>query len=613
MPNCLSILCAADLAQMRRTRTHRSNRILTRPSLLSIIFLTLLFALSARACVGNTPDESSEKIIGIHLGRTESRVGGVKDGRIVVFPEGEGGYDPARIPSLVSLTEKGLVVGEEARSAGGPDLFKAVLEIGDYIPTPENPNPSPKQPPQTGIEFVLDKTSHPAVQVTLNNATHTISPPAIYATLLTSLRSIAEDSLGAGITGAVISLPRGATDRDRSFIGRAGALIGLPIVRQQNETTSTILALGLDEESYGTDRYALMFDLDGDAEEMHLRLVEIDMGVVDTIAAHSVAEIAGSIGDAEYMDDAVAEDLSAILKTEAMGSVGSLVNAALARSGQRAIDELLRKANFTRNEITDLIFTGDAAFYPKMQDSIEAYLTRAHVQSAAGDGTSTGARNEINVANSMTLSAAPIWGAALTAYRMMVEDWVPCCCSTRRPPIEVSVGGGGDVVEVIPACQDVPILLSEVVEGKCDDDDSGQTKIQVVMRDVPSVDYHAQFELGDAYVANETISDILVAEFNLPTACDPDTPVAIEIEMLLSRQMELRVKATDRKSNESRLLTVPYLNSECGAKGRDAPRQYSLEIAAPAGSSLEAEYQRDLRGLVGGSSGQKKVLARRAE
>jgi molecular chaperone DnaK (HSP70) len=477
----------------------------------------------------------------------------------------------------------------------------------DYFPTPENRDPSPKRTPQPGIEYVLDKTSHTEIQVTLNNATHTISPPDIYAPLLTSLRSIAEDSLGAGITGAVISLPRGATDLDRSYIERAGALIGLPIIRQQNETTSTILALGLDEESYGTDRYALMFDLDRDAEEMHLRLVEIDMGVVDTIAAHSVAEIAGNIGDAEYMDDTVAEDLSAILKTEAMGSVGSLVNAALARSGQRAIDELLRKANFTRNEITDLIFMGDAAFYPEMQDSIEAYLTQAHVQSATGDGTSTGERTEINVANSMTLSAAPIWGAALTAYRMMVEDWVPCCCSTRRPPIGVSVGGGGDFVEVIPACQDVPILLSKVVEGKCDD--CGQMRIQVVMRDVLSVDYHAQFELGDAYVANETITDILVTEFELPTACEPDTPVTIEIEMLLGRQMELRVKATDRKSNESRLLTVPYLNSECGAKDRDAPRQYSLEIDSAAGSSLEAEYQTDLRGLVGGSSGQKTVLA----
>jgi hypothetical protein len=58
----------------------------------------------------------------------------VKDGRIVVFPEEEGGYDPARLPSVVSLTEKGLVVGEEARRAGGPDLFKAVLEIGYDIP-----------------------------------------------------------------------------------------------------------------------------------------------------------------------------------------------------------------------------------------------------------------------------------------------------------------------------------------------------------------------------------------------------------------------------------------------------------------------------------------------
>ncbi|KAL3449144.1 Hsp70 protein-domain-containing protein [Aspergillus insuetus] len=610
---------------MRRTQPHRFNRIATHPSasILTIVFLAFLFALGARACPGNSiPGESSEKIIGIHLGRTESRVGGVKDGQIVVFPAEEGGDEPARIRSVVKLTEEeGLVAGEGAMTAGGPDLFTAVLGISEHLPTSEDGEPSPKPPPP-GIEYVLNNKGHPEIQVTINETKHTISPPDIYASLLMSLRSIAEKTIGPNITGAVISLPRGASDRERSYIEYAGDLINLPIIRQQNETTSTILALGLDEESYDSDRYALVFDLDMDADELHLSIIEIDIGILDTIASHSVKGIGGNLEDEEYVDMMLIQALSLdrgedesaeediLAGAEVMGSVGDLVNVDLAISARKAVDELFVTAPVSKNELTDLIFMGDSALYPSMQDSAEAYLAQVQIKTQSADGTSNSTcERQLNVANSMTLSTAPIWGAALAAYRMMAVDWVPCCCNTRRPPIGVAVGGG-EFLEVIPGCRDVPVLASKVLEGKCDD--SGETKIQVVMRDVPSVDYHAQFELGDAYVPNDTITDILLAEFNLPTAvCEADTTIPIEVEMFLSRQMGLLVKVTGQESNESRLLTIPYLNSECGAEDRDAPRKYSVVLNTESRGNLEVQYERDLRGFVGGGHGQKKVLARR--
>jgi hypothetical protein len=73
--------------------------------------------------------------------------------------------------------------------------------------------------------------------------------------------------------------------------------------------------------------------------------------------------------------------------------------------------------------------------------------------------------------------------------------------------------------------------------------------------------------------------------------------------------MELIMRATDQKTNEAQLLTIPYLDSECGAEDRDAPRKYSLQIDSGVPEYLEARYQRDLRGFVGGGHGQKKVLA----
>jgi len=86
-------------------------------------------------------DFSSNKltsaVIGIHLGRSESRVGGIKDGKITVFTGH--GTDEIHVPSAVAWTNEGLVVGQAAREANEaskdtPDLFAAVLDIR-YLPT----------------------------------------------------------------------------------------------------------------------------------------------------------------------------------------------------------------------------------------------------------------------------------------------------------------------------------------------------------------------------------------------------------------------------------------------------------------------------------------------
>ncbi|KAL2827469.1 Hsp70 protein-domain-containing protein [Aspergillus pseudoustus] len=611
---------------MRTSRPRRLNRIARSHSSspLSLLFLTLLLALSASACLGNASEEPPEEsmcplcpvllrrtepapltppVIGIHLGRSESRVGGIKDGKITIFTGH--GTDAIHVPSVVAWTDEGLVVGQAARQAinaakDTPDLFAAALDISQKFNASQDRNSGGGQAtPNSPISYTL-KDSKPALEVHTNSTRHTFLPEEIYASLLTELVRIAEPEIGPNITSAVVALPHGATEADRDSIAAAGTLAGLPIMRI-NETTATMIALGLDEISYEKERLALFFDM---AEGFDLSVVEADMGVMDTIASHKTAGKGGNLESGEYSAMLMAmltSDPEDILKI--VENVVPFMNADLGLGGRRAVDEVLRKANLTKDEITDLIFSGGSSLYKDVQDEIERYIV------TNDDGTS---RKDLNVGSTIMLAQAPVWGSVVLASRRMDLDWLPCCCTTTRPPIGIGVPGG-DVVEIIPSCSDLPVRASEIFTASCNK--HGSTLIQVYMRDIPYVDYHAMIELGDAYEPWTTITDILLAEFDLPTSCRIGSkPPKIEVEMFLSRQMELVVKATERQSREQGVtLTFPYPGFECGQE-RDVPRNYTLCSSNPeAGTDLEWRYQRELRQLVGGGRAQKPVIARRDE
>jgi len=453
--------------------------------------------------------------------------------------------------------------------------------------------------PKSLIAYTL-KDSKPALEVHTNNTRATFHPEEIYAPLLSELLHIAETELGPNITAAVVTLPHGATETDRASIAAAGTLAGLPIFRLMNETTGTLLALGLDEISYDKDRYALMFHM---AEGFDLSVVEIDMGVVDTIASHKTRGKGGNLESDAYtamlfaMLTSDPEDILSIVD-----GVVPFMNADLGLGARRAVDEVLLKANLTNGEITDLIFSGDSAIYPDVLDDIERYISHND-----DDGPDTGTREQdLNVGNSIMLAQAPVWGSVVLASRMMEEDWLPCCCSTTRPPIGIGISGG-DVVEIIRSCEDLPVRASQVFTASCNE--YGSTLMQVYMRDIPYVDYHAMMELGDAYEPETEITDILLAEFDLPISCRRGRkPPTIEVEMFLSRQMELVVKATERKKKaEAVTLTFPYPGFECGQE-RDVSRNYTL-CSSDEETDLAWRYQRDLRQFVGGGRAQKPVLA----
>ncbi|KAL3466913.1 Hsp70 protein-domain-containing protein [Aspergillus heterothallicus] len=596
---------------MRRTRQRRSNRLANQPtpcsssSLLPFLFLALVFALGASACTGETPDTPAEKIIGIHVGRRESRVGGVKDGKITIFT-GDA-ENAANVPCAVAWTDEegGLVVGEAALRSDSPNLLPAVLDMGQKFSSSQGSVPGE----ETAIRYTL-QNNRPAIQTTINKTTHTFHPEEIYAPLLTALLHIAETEIGPNITSAVISLPPGLTETDRESISSAGNLAGLPIIRQMNETTSTLLALGLDEISYDRERYALMFDMDG-AHAFDLSIVEIDMGVMDTLAQYYTGLLMEIAGDSQTHFGQGAEDGPG--EEEILDLTGVYIphdtHIDPARGSLDAIDEVLRRANLSIGDLTDIVFSGDGAQYEGIPGRVEEYLT----PSLSGLNEKDNEIPALNVANSPILPLAPIWGASLLASRMVEEDWVPCCCSTSRPALGVGVNGG-EVIEIIPSCADLPVRGSEVFPGSCNASTShNSTLVQIFFRNQPVVDYHAMIEFGEFYTPDTAVTDVLLTEVEVPTFCGQgQEEPRIEVEMFLSRQMELVIKVTSLAGEGGRIgeevvLSFPDPGFACGRE-RGFPRNYTVSLNQ--GVDLEARYQVDLRGFVGGVRAQRPVLAK---
>ncbi|RDW60440.1 uncharacterized protein DSM5745_10898 [Aspergillus mulundensis] len=511
-----------------------------------------LCLLQASACGGY--DGPPEKLIGIHLGR-EVRVGAIKDGQVTVFTD-RWGVD--HFTPYVGVFNDRPGIGRGEKAIGSTNMFGSVMAIshqraentGIFKPTNLDITP-PEAWPKAKVTDV--------VQGLLSNGTeYTFMPDEIYAPVLAELRDIADAHIGPNITGAVVTIPPFFTDTDREDLERAGKRIGLPIVRQMHEATSMIISLGLDDLSYEGERYVLHLEIE--RAMLYLSILETDMGMVDRLAT---------------------------IRTNLVSRRGDEVRPVL--------DQLLYKAALTPKQITDLVIYTPGPTYDDVQWSIKDYFPNAWI------------------ANTPLLETAGVWGATLVSGWMSGEgdaDWVPCCCSTRRPPVGIYSDGNGDDAwaEILSPCQSLPVYQKASLSIPCDDNTA---TAKVYMRDLPCLDYHAMYEMGDLYVPEtETTRDVFLGEFAVPASCEQGV-ANIEVEVLMTRNGTLKVKGVNldnRKSGGDSTVTVEKPHFACGDALRlvdKEPANYTIS----AGEDLETKYSLELRGFVGPDREQKPVDA----
>jgi Fe-S protein assembly chaperone HscA len=220
------------------------------------------------------------RIIGIDLGTTNSLVAYVDDttGLPRVIPDAEG---RRLLPSIVSFTPSGILVGEAARRQLVRQPTSTVYSVKRFM--------------GRGYEDVKDELCYFPFRVCAGEGTvrlqvgdREVTPPEVSAIILKTLRERAEAHFGEPIEKAVITVPAYFNDGQRQATRDAGRIAGLDVVRIVNEPTAASLAYGLQKLHEGV---VAVYDLGGGTFDVSL--LRRREGIFEVLATNGNTHLGG--------------------------------------------------------------------------------------------------------------------------------------------------------------------------------------------------------------------------------------------------------------------------------------------------------------------------------
>ena len=232
-------------------------------------------------------------IVGIDLGTTNSLVAYMAgDGPQVIT----GARGQAKVPSIVGLTDNGLLVGDPAKEYLVRDPSRTIYSVKRFM--------------GKAIADVADELKYfpYALQekggvIRIQVGEKTYSPPQISAMILKELKLRAEAHLGEEITKAVITVPAYFNDSQRQATKDAGLIAGLEVLRIINEPTAASLAYGLQRNTQG---HIAVYDLGGGTFD--ISILKLKDGIFEVLATNGNTHLGGDDFDRRLVD-AVIRDI----------------------------------------------------------------------------------------------------------------------------------------------------------------------------------------------------------------------------------------------------------------------------------------------------------------
>jgi len=349
------------------------------------------------------------KVIGIDLGTTNSAMavyeGG--EGKIIANKEGKN-----TTPSVVAFTDKGeILVGDPAKRQMVTNPEKTIYSVKRIMGLMCNEDKAAEAKKRLPYH-VVDKNGACAIEV--DGKTYT--PQEISAKILMKIKEDAEAYLGEEVTEAVITVPAYFNDSQRKATKEAGTIAGLNVLRIINEPTAAALAYGLDKKEA---EQICVYDLGGGTFDV--TVLETGDNVVEVMATGGDAFLGGDDFDNRLIDyiaeefkkengidlkaDVMAlqrlkeaaenakKELSAAQETEvnlpfitadASGPkhlvmkvtrakfeslIMDLVEQTIAK-----IDEVLKDAGVSKNDIKEVVMVGGSTRVPLVQEKVKAYF-----------------------------------------------------------------------------------------------------------------------------------------------------------------------------------------------------------------------------------------------
>jgi molecular chaperone DnaK len=209
---------------------------------------------------------SSGYAVGIDFGTTNSVVahGSVATASVLEVEPGQ-----AVVPSTVSFTEDGALVGREAANQAVSNPERTVRSVKRSL----------------GDEF--------ATVPGVDDAEY--SPEQVAALVFSKLTSGAAEALGGPVTNAVVTVPAYFGHRQREATRRAAEIAGLQVDRLLSEPTAACLSYGVGAAGGDTEETVLVYDLGGGTFDVSL--VDVSDGVFDVVASKGDTRLGGDDWD----------------------------------------------------------------------------------------------------------------------------------------------------------------------------------------------------------------------------------------------------------------------------------------------------------------------------
>jgi molecular chaperone DnaK len=233
------------------------------------------------------------RIVGIDLGTTNSLVAFMdKEGpHVISGPDGQ-----TKVPSIVGLTDNGMIVGEPAKAHLIRDPSRTIYSVKRFM--------------GKGLDDVKDDLKYFPYQLHEKNGVirieigdKTFSPPQVSAMILKELKRRAEEYLKEDISKAVVTVPAYFNDSQRQATKDAGMIAGLEILRIINEPTAASLAYGLQKKTQGL---IAIYDLGGGTFD--ISILKLKDGIFEVLATNGDTHLGGDDFD-QLLVDGMVDDI----------------------------------------------------------------------------------------------------------------------------------------------------------------------------------------------------------------------------------------------------------------------------------------------------------------
>ncbi|MBA2251220.1 MAG: molecular chaperone DnaK [Nitrospirales bacterium] len=218
------------------------------------------------------------RIFGIDLGTTNSLIAYMDGQTPRIIP---GRHGRTMVPSVVALTDNGLIVGDPAKDHLTRGSERTVYSVKRFM--------------GRGLADVAEELKYfpyrlveqgGVIRIQLGEKSY--SPPQISAMILKELKLRAEAHLGEDVSKVVITVPAYFNDSQRQATKDAGLIAGLEVLRIINEPTAASLAYGLQKHTQGQ---IAVFDLGGGTFD--ISILKLKNGIFEVLSTNGDTHLGG--------------------------------------------------------------------------------------------------------------------------------------------------------------------------------------------------------------------------------------------------------------------------------------------------------------------------------